>query len=106
MHDVSGVSAPLDLTIANENAVSWGEGYLSIDSAALVSSGAAASKVIDASQASEEITLEAIASEVVECMPSFGGEVVVNHFRNRFINRNDRDAHTAASSISTRNGLG
>lgn len=57
--DDSGVGTPLDLTIADENAVSWGTNYLSIDSATIASSGVAATKVIGAAKASNEITIEA-----------------------------------------------
>lgn len=58
--DVSGVGAALDLTIAGVGAVSWVPGGgLSVDAATVVSSEAAASKVIDAVMASREITVEA-----------------------------------------------
>jgi hypothetical protein len=57
--DDSGVGSPLDLTIADENAASWGTNYLAIDSSTIASSGVAATKVIDAAKASHEITIEA-----------------------------------------------
>jgi hypothetical protein len=59
VHDVSGAGEPLDLSIADETAVSWTAGGLSIESATLVASAGAASKVINASQASHELSVEA-----------------------------------------------
>jgi RHS repeat-associated protein len=59
VQDVSGVGDPLDLTIADEGAVTWISGGLSIHTSTIISSGVAASKVISASKASHEVTLEA-----------------------------------------------
>ncbi|MBW2554898.1 MAG: LamG domain-containing protein, partial [Deltaproteobacteria bacterium] len=60
VNDVSGVGAPLNLTVANEAAISWiPGGGLSVDSSTLIESGVAATKVIDAVKASNEITIEA-----------------------------------------------
>ncbi|MCK5187632.1 MAG: LamG domain-containing protein, partial [Deltaproteobacteria bacterium] len=60
VNDVSGVGAPLNLTVASEAAISWiPGGGLSVDSSTLIESGVAATKVIDAVKASNEITIEA-----------------------------------------------
>ncbi|MCA8961479.1 MAG: cadherin-like domain-containing protein, partial [Planctomycetes bacterium] len=55
--DVSGVGAPLDLTIADPAAVSWLETGLSIDSPTTIASVGPASKLL-ALQATGELTLE------------------------------------------------
>lgn len=57
--DVSGVGAALDLTILSPAAVTWTPGGLSVDSSSLISSGVAATKVIDAATASNSISIEA-----------------------------------------------
>jgi hypothetical protein len=57
--DVSDVSTPLDLTIENGSATSWLSGALSINSPTLVASADAATKVIDTSRTTNEITVEA-----------------------------------------------
>ena len=59
VHDVSGVGEPLDLTLADPGAAEWVEGGLSITSSTIVQSAAAATKIIDACMASNEITIEA-----------------------------------------------
>ncbi len=59
VNDVSGVDSPLNLTIANTNNTQWGNGYLSLTSATIVSTAAAATKVIDACKATNEFTAEA-----------------------------------------------
>ncbi|RMF30988.1 MAG: hypothetical protein D6765_02425, partial [Bacteroidetes bacterium] len=58
VHDVSGVGNPLDLSIANPGNTSWISGGLSVNSATILSSGAAAIKVINAIKGSNEITVE------------------------------------------------
>lgn len=59
VHDVSGVGTPLNLTIGNPAGVTWlPVNGLTINSANIIQSAGAASKVINASQASNEITLE------------------------------------------------
>ncbi len=57
--DVSGVGSSLDLTIATPANVSRGNGFLTVDTAAVISSSGAATKVIDSVVASSEITIEA-----------------------------------------------
>ncbi len=58
--DVSGVGTPLDLTVSNLAAVSWlPGGGISIDSATAIKSAGAASKLINAFQASEALSVEA-----------------------------------------------
>ena len=59
IRDVSDVGVPLDLTVSKETAISWVAGGLAINSPAVVSSVGAATKVIDASLATNEITVEA-----------------------------------------------
>jgi hypothetical protein len=57
--DSSGFGVPLDLTVDDVGAVSWvSGGGLSVDSPTLITSGVAASKVIDAVVDSGEITVE------------------------------------------------
>ncbi len=55
-----GTDNPLNLTIADPANVTWlPEGGLQVNSATTISSGSAASKIISAAQASNELTLEA-----------------------------------------------
>lgn len=59
VNDVSGVGTPLNLNIADTNAVTWlSGGGLSIDSATIISTTGAATKVIDAAQETDEISIE------------------------------------------------
>ena len=59
VRDRSGVGAPLDLTINNAAGITWQPGVLTVkDNTAIVSTGAA-SKIIAAAQATDELTLEA-----------------------------------------------
>lgn len=57
--DVSGVGSPLDLTIQTPANTSWVTGALSIDSSTIVESAGAATKIINAAQTTNEITVEA-----------------------------------------------
>lgn len=59
VHDISGVGSALDLVISDEAAVTWTPGGLAINAPALIASPGAASKVINACQASNELTIEA-----------------------------------------------
>jgi hypothetical protein len=60
VHDVSGEGTPLDLEISDGSAVSWiPGGGLIVNSATLIASAGPATKVIDACQDSDEITIEA-----------------------------------------------
>jgi hypothetical protein len=59
VNDVSGVGTPLNLTVDNASAVTWLPGALSIDSNTLVQTAGTATKVINASEASNEVTVEA-----------------------------------------------
>lgn len=59
VHDVSGVGAPLDLTIEDETAVAWQEGALSVLTPTLIASGTPAAKIISAARASDALTVEA-----------------------------------------------
>jgi Concanavalin A-like lectin/glucanases superfamily len=59
VRDVSEVGTPLDLAMESEAAVSWKSGGgLSVNSATMLASVGAATKVIQAAKASNEITLE------------------------------------------------
>jgi hypothetical protein len=58
VHDVSGVGSAMDLNIASAAAVTWVAGGLSVDSPTTITSPGAASKVIGACMASNEITIE------------------------------------------------
>ena len=57
--DVSGVGTPLDLTISDPGAVSWGPTTLTVNDPTLIASPGAATKIISAVQASNAITIEA-----------------------------------------------
>ncbi len=59
VHDYSNQGTPLNLTIANPASVAWTQGGLNIQSSTLLSSGSAATKIIDAVKTSNEVTLEA-----------------------------------------------
>lgn len=59
IRDVSGVGAPLDLTIGDEAAVRWGPGSLAVIAPTLIASAAAATKLNQAVLGSNEITIEA-----------------------------------------------
>ena len=59
VHDISGVGSPLNLEVGNASAVSWVEGWLSLDSPVFLSTAGAAGKVTDAVRANNEITVEA-----------------------------------------------
>lgn len=59
VRDTSGVGTPLDLSIPDATAVTWGEGYLEIVASTLLVSGVPATKVRDAAVASDEVTVEA-----------------------------------------------
>jgi VCBS repeat-containing protein len=59
VNDTSGVGTPLNLTISPTSAVTWLSGALSVNSATVISSAGAATKVIDAVRTSSAITVEA-----------------------------------------------
>jgi hypothetical protein len=59
VRDVSGVGTPLDLVIQDPSATAWTGDALFIHSPAIISSEVRPSKIIEACQASNEITLEA-----------------------------------------------
>lgn len=59
INDVSGVGEPLNLTVSETTAINWIPGGLSITSPTIINSDEAATKVIRACQASNEITIEA-----------------------------------------------
>lgn len=59
VRDVSGVGPTLDLTVRDVNAIRWVAGGLVINAPTLIASDTAATKVIDAVRASNEITVEA-----------------------------------------------
>ncbi|MDX1997980.1 MAG: tandem-95 repeat protein [Thermoanaerobaculia bacterium] len=57
--DMSGVGTPMNLTIGNPANVSWQPGRLAINTATLIQSAGAATKVISAVRASNQVTMEA-----------------------------------------------
>jgi VCBS repeat-containing protein len=60
VYDVSGVGTPLDLTVQDSAAISWiSGGGLAVNASTMIASAGAATKVIDAAKANDEITLEA-----------------------------------------------
>ena len=59
VHDVSSVGTPLDLRIVTETATTWVSGGLFIHAPTLLESSEAATKVISAAQATNEIAIEA-----------------------------------------------
>jgi hypothetical protein len=59
VQDVSGVGVLLDLEVSDGAATGWVSGGLVIHSSTLVASAGAATKVIDAAQVSNEVTIEA-----------------------------------------------
>ncbi len=59
VRDVSGVGTPLDLSVSGSGASWISGGGLAIDSSTIVASAGSARKVIDASRATNEITIEA-----------------------------------------------
>ncbi|MBI5471265.1 MAG: VCBS repeat-containing protein [Ignavibacteriae bacterium] len=59
VNDVSGVGAPLNLTIANPANVTWLDGFVSVNAGTIISSTTNATKVFNACTATDEITAEA-----------------------------------------------
>jgi pectate lyase len=59
VNDVSGVGSPLNLTVNDANAVDWIPGGLNISAPTIASSANEATKLIEAAQASNELTIEA-----------------------------------------------
>ncbi|NJN66077.1 MAG: LamG domain-containing protein [Chloroflexaceae bacterium] len=59
VRDVSGVGTPLDLTLSDPLAATWISGGLSVDTATIIASSGAATKIINAAKASNELTVEA-----------------------------------------------
>lgn len=59
VRDSAGVGAPLDLTIADPAAASWGPAGLTIRSPTVISSTVAATRLVEAVQATGELTIEA-----------------------------------------------
>jgi Concanavalin A-like lectin/glucanases superfamily/Bacterial Ig domain len=57
--DLSGVGTPMNLTIGNPANVTWQPGRLAINTATLIQSAGAATKVISAVRASNQVTMEA-----------------------------------------------
>lgn len=57
--DVSGIGAAMNLTINNTRATAWVDGGLAINRQTIVTSRRAATKIINAAKASNELTIEA-----------------------------------------------
>ncbi|MBN2581870.1 MAG: hypothetical protein JXL80_02305 [Planctomycetes bacterium] len=59
VHDVSNVGTPLDLVVADTGAVTWGSGILAVNSATMIASPGAATKLVDACQPTGSMSIEA-----------------------------------------------
>ncbi len=59
VNDTSGVGTPLNLTIGSTSAVTWLSGGLSVNTATAITNNNAATKIITAVRASNEMTVEA-----------------------------------------------
>jgi WD40 repeat protein len=59
INDVSGVGAPMDLTIDNQYAVTWAADGLTLNSATVIDSRGPATKFINAARATNALTIEA-----------------------------------------------
>lgn len=59
INDTSGVGTPVNLTIADENLVTWGASHLEITQAVGIASGTPATKIIDAARSADEMSFEA-----------------------------------------------
>ncbi|HEX6902960.1 MAG TPA: Ig-like domain-containing protein [Thermoanaerobaculia bacterium] len=59
VNDTSGVGTPLNLTIGSTSSVTWLSGGLSVNTATAITNNNAATKIINAVRASNEITVEA-----------------------------------------------
>jgi hypothetical protein len=60
VYDVSGEGTPLNLTIADPDRINWlPSGGMSVNATTIIQSAGAATKIIDACQSSNEITIEA-----------------------------------------------
>lgn len=75
VHDTSDNGEPLDLTIADTASVLWLDGSLEVTGSAVITSLVAASKVIDAVRATQEVTLEAWVTPTYA--PQFGPARIV-----------------------------
>jgi hypothetical protein len=59
VHDTSGVGEPIDLTIHDPSGVTWLSGALQLDNSTLIVSGRPLTRVVQACQSTNAITLEA-----------------------------------------------
>ncbi|HTG35180.1 MAG TPA: Ig-like domain-containing protein [Thermoanaerobaculia bacterium] len=59
IQDTSGAGAPLNLTVKSTSAVNWLSGGLAVNSKTTIASAGPATKIIDAAQSSNAITVEA-----------------------------------------------
>lgn len=59
VHDVSGMQPPIDLVIEEPQDVGWGPGSLALNSPTIVASQSAATRLADAVQSTDAITVEA-----------------------------------------------
>ena len=59
VNDVSGAGTPLNLTVADPSNVTWGPGYLSVNTSTIISTPILATKIYNACRLTDEITIEA-----------------------------------------------
>jgi hypothetical protein len=78
VNDVSGSGTPLNLHISNSAATHWVAGGLAIDTAVVVESATAASKVNDAIKASGEVTIEAWVTPTARSSDAIGRMVTIS----------------------------
>lgn len=76
VHDLSRAGSPLDLRIENEAAVKWSSKGLLIAAPTLVTSGAPATKIVQACKASNEVSVEAWVRPGTLAPPSKDGRIV------------------------------
>ncbi len=69
MLDQAGVADPIDLTIGDSEAVEWTDGGLIVSSPTLISSGQPATRLVEACQTSNEISIEAWVRPAVADQP-------------------------------------
>lgn len=75
VNDTSGSATPLDLTIGDPLAVTWGAGFLTVTAPVVIQSAGPASAIISACAASNEISVEAW---VKPSTITSGGRIVSN----------------------------
>ncbi|NOK58821.1 MAG: hypothetical protein GFH27_549301n151 [Chloroflexi bacterium AL-W] len=99
VRDVAGVGTPLDLTIADPANVTWENGGgLTLNSGTIIESSGAASPIISAARASNELTLEAW---ITPAQASQGGPARMVSISADGLNRNLTLGHGTGSTPSS-----